>query len=146
MAKGTSGLSGLFPPEATSAAVSRSSTHRWFGRPALDAVAQDPAEGDEFADLQDLLEQARRVDGVLVVVEHLVGQPAGALALQLHVEGVRDPGRLLDERADATPPAVPASSPVLRANSEPWFAHMLPPSASTVVVPLARSRAIATFG
>src|SRR5262245_11998128 len=40
---------------------------------------------------------------------------------------------------DLTPPAVPSSSPVQRLKFEPLMAHMLPPSALTVVVPLTRS-------
>src|SRR5262245_44244322 len=40
---------------------------------------------------------------------------------------------------ETTPPAVPASSPTQRLNSEPFTAHMFPPSALTVVVPPVRS-------
>src|SRR5215510_16557830 len=47
---------------------------------------------------------------------------------------------------DLTPPAVPGSSPWLIENSEPLIAIMLPPSAFTVVVPLARLLERETFG
>src|ERR1051326_887850 len=47
---------------------------------------------------------------------------------------------------DLPPPAVPGSSPLLLEYSEPLFAHMLPPSALTVVVPLSRLSDIAMFG
>ena len=39
---------------------------------------------------------------------------------------------------DFTAPIVPASSPLLRLNSDPLLAIILPPSALTVVVPLAK--------
>src|SRR5262249_39234906 len=47
---------------------------------------------------------------------------------------------------DFTPPAVPASSPLLRLNSDPLMAIMFPPSASPVLLPLARSLDLAMFG
>jgi hypothetical protein len=47
---------------------------------------------------------------------------------------------------DFTPPATPASSPVLLLNSDPLREIMFPPSAVTVLLPPARSLDNETFG
>src|SRR5438045_3256675 len=46
---------------------------------------------------------------------------------------------------DTTPPAVPASSPAHRLNSQSLIAIILPPSALTVVLPLAKSLDLETI-